>query len=304
MPENTGEESPEKKKHEITWGWLGKTGRITHKLLWVIFGGILPIFVLSLDPGIFKTGIPFTGGQYNQAWYPILGRIRVFFYGLVGLGILMLIVFLIFSILPPIFNAALSGLFIFGAMVAFPFGPLMLLFSAPPALGLLFVIVYESLVNGNTEIISGILQGSLNNEEWTFLYLFLAPFFAGLLTLPIIIVYAQTALAAAVRAAKKIKKAHILLIMVISCLIFIAIAAGLQIGANAYSNYWMKRLTENKENIDLRAVKAMRMAFWCTKACYDDLRTAYKESESVVEKERIAEIYDLIKEKDIKEDIW
>jgi hypothetical protein len=251
----------------------------------VVVGILLPLFILIIDPIVFKVG-----WMLDDSWWygAILGRMRVFAYTLIGAGFITLLFSLFMQEkLPPFIKAAFFGFFVLGANIALAIGFFLLLMTAPMIMAMLFSI--RDLV-------------TLSPEDDAIFYVILAAFFSGLSMLPTAFVYARNSLRAIILALRDLKWYQLFLSMLIGVMVILLIPTLVQVGTEVYVNIMVEQLISGTDKINMQAVQAMKLAFWCERWCYRDLFDAYQAAEKPEDRARLLEVYYRLTGGDLSED--
>ncbi len=281
--------------HKIN-GWIEKiTGFVLRQFILpyrpkqivfdVVVGILLPLFILIIDPIVFKTG-----WMLDDSWWygAILGRIRVFAYTLIGVGFISLLLSLFMQEkLPLPIKAAFFGFFVLGANIALAIGFFLLLMTVPMVMAILFSI--RDLVTPSP-------------EDHAIFYVILAAFFSGLTMIPIAFVYARNSLRAIILALRDLKWHQLFLSMLIGVILILLIPTLAQLGTEVYVDVLMARLISGTGEIDMQAVQAMKLAFWCERWCYRDFFDAYQTAEKPEDRARLTEVYFRLTGGDLSED--
>jgi hypothetical protein len=253
----------------------------------IVFGILLPLTILIIDPILLKTGWPW---QTTGTELVLLDRIRVLLYSLIGTGFAALLFSIVIGNRAPKISAGLVGIFALGANLSFWVGFFLLTLTTP----MMAVFIIEI----------GEIDSSISQSDLEILLIILAAFFSGLAMIPITFVYARNSLRAFIQSIHALKWHQILLALLIGGMILLALPAGLQFGSGWLVNRMIARLIADTEGQDNAAIQIMQAAVWCRDYCYEDLARAYMDADSAEEKERLSAIYQAITGENLKSDLW
>ncbi len=238
------------------------------KLFDGLFGVFLPTIILLIDPAMFKSGWPFFPDRPIPS---LFGFIRVFCYGLIGIGYVSLLFNLFSRKEMPGVRVLLAGLFALGAHLSFLTAGFLLILMTPTLL--MGSLIYPKFHEARDAL------------------LFLACLSSGLILLCTGFVYSRNSLKGLIGGFQKVKwQAAGLLFLAGSLLIPLA-PAGVQVGANVYVDFMMSRLLADTTQIDPLALRGMQLAFWCEQSCYAPLIHAYQMTSSETKHAQLEEIY-------------